>query len=155
MAAGAAFRPRRQGLVLGLARLDCSDCERRYSMSAGATKRVFRPADVEPVELQPGLLVRALAAVDGCSVVVVEAPPGKRFEVVHPEWEFVYVLQGQADYDDGRSVRAGEAIINLPNVPHPFQTVGDEAMVIIEIKSPAAPAYVELLASDKASPDEA
>jgi quercetin dioxygenase-like cupin family protein len=124
-------------------------------MSSSAMRRVIRPADIEPVELQPGLFVRALAVVDGCSVAVVEAPPGSRFEVVHPEWEFVYVLRGQADYDDGRSVRAGEAIINLPNVPHPFQAVGDEAMVIIEIKSPAAPAYVGLLASDKASPKEA
>jgi quercetin dioxygenase-like cupin family protein len=124
-------------------------------MSSSAMRRVIRPADIEPVELQPGLFVRALAVVDGCSVAVVEAPPGSRFEVVHPEWELVYVLRGQADYDDGRSVRAGEAIINLPNVPHPFQAVGDEAMVIIEIKSPAAPAYVGLLASDKASPKEA
>jgi mannose-6-phosphate isomerase-like protein (cupin superfamily) len=124
-------------------------------MSSSANKQVFRPADVEPVELLPGLLVRALAAVDGCSVALVEAPPGKRYEVVHPEWEFVYVLQGQADYDDGRSVKAGEATINLPNMPHPFRTVGDEAMVIIEIKSPAAPAYVELLAPDKMPIDEA
>jgi quercetin dioxygenase-like cupin family protein len=124
-------------------------------MSSSAMRRVIRPADIEPVELQPGLFVRVLAVVDGCSVAVVEAPPGNRFEVVHPEWELVYVLQGQADYDDGRSVKAGEAIINLPNVPHPFQTVGDEAMVIIEVKSPAAPAYVELLASDQASPKEA
>jgi quercetin dioxygenase-like cupin family protein len=82
-------------------------------------------------------------------VAVVEAPPGSRFEVVHPEWELVYVLQGQADYDDGRSVKAGEVTINLPNVPHPFQTVGDENMVIIEIKSPAAPTCLELLASDR------
>jgi quercetin dioxygenase-like cupin family protein len=123
-------------------------------MSASAMGRVIRPADIEPVEVQPGLFVRPLAVVDGCSVVVVEAPPGNRFEVVHPEWELVYVLQGQADYDDGRSVKAGEATINLPNVPHPFQTVGDEAMVIIEIKSPAAPAYVGLLAPDGASPKE-
>jgi quercetin dioxygenase-like cupin family protein len=124
-------------------------------MSPSPIARVIRPADIEAVEVQPGLFVRALAVVDGCSVAVVEAPPGKRFEVVHPEWEFVYVLQGQADYDDGRSVKAGEAIINLPNAPHPFQTVGDKAMVIIEIKSPAAPAYVGLLASDKASPEQA
>jgi mannose-6-phosphate isomerase-like protein (cupin superfamily) len=124
-------------------------------MSVSAMRRVIRPEDIEAVELQPGLFVRLLALVDGCSVAVVEAAPGSRFEVVHPEWEVVYVLQGQADYDDGRSVKAGQAIINLPNVPHPFQTVGDEAMVIIEVKSPAAPAYVELLASDQASPKEA
>jgi len=124
-------------------------------MSSSSMGRVIRPADIEPVEVQPGLLVRALAMVDGCSVAVVEGPPGNRFEAVHPEWELVYVLQGQADYDDGRSVKAGEAVINLPNAPHPFQTVGDEAMVIIEIKSPAAPAYMALLVSDRASPKEA
>ena len=123
-------------------------------MDFSLMRAVIRPADIEPVELQPGLFVRALAVVDGFSVAMIESAPGNRFEVVHPEWEFVYVLQGQADYDDGRSVRAGEAIINLPNVPHPFQAVGDEPMVIIEIKSPAAAAYVELLASDKASAKE-
>jgi len=124
-------------------------------MSSSAMRRIIRPADIEAVELQPGLFVRALAAVSGCSVVVVEAAPGSRFEPVHPEWEFVYVLQGQANYDDGRSVKAGEAIINLPNVPHPFEAVGDEAMVIIEIKVPAAPAYLALLEPGKASPEKA
>jgi mannose-6-phosphate isomerase-like protein (cupin superfamily) len=115
---------------------------------------VIQPADIVPVELQPGLFVRVLAVVDGLSVAMIESAPGNRFEVVHPEWEFVYVLRGQADYDDGRSVKAGEAIINLPNVPHPFQTVGDEPMVVIEIKSPPAPAYVELLVSDRAPSGE-
>ena len=120
-------------------------------MSTGPVGRVIRPADIEPVQLQPGLLVRALAAVESCSVAVVEVPPGNRLEPVHLEWEFVYVLQGQADYDDGRSVKAGEAIVNLPNVPHPFETVGDEAMVIIEVKCPAAPAYLGLLTPDRVS----
>ncbi len=123
-------------------------------MDVTAMRRVIQPADIEPVELQPGLFVRALAVVDGFSVAMIESAPGNRFEVVHPEWEFVYVLRGQADYDDGRSVKAGQAIINLPDVPHPFWTVGDEPMVIIEIKSPPAPAYVELLASSKAAPKE-
>ena len=124
-------------------------------MNSSLMSAVIQPEDIEPVELQPGLFVRALAVVDGFSVAMIESAPGNRFEVVHPEWEFVYVLRGQADYDDGRSANAGEAIINLPNVPHPFQTVGEEAMVIIEIKSPPAPAYVELLASDKAPSKEA
>lgn len=113
-------------------------------MYADAMKHVIAVKEIKPVEVQPGLFVRALAVKDDVSVVVVEAAPGTRFEVVHPEWELVYVLCGQADYDDGRSVRAGEAIINLPNVPHPFVTVGSEPMVIIEVKSPAPQAYLKL-----------
>lgn len=113
-------------------------------MCADSMQQVIAVKEINPVEIQPGLFARALAVKDDVSVVVVEAAPGKRFEVVHPEWELVYVLRGQADYDDGRSVRAGEAIINLPNVPHPFVTVGSEPMVIIEVKSPAPSAYLEL-----------
>lgn len=113
-------------------------------MSANSMKQVMAVEEIKPVEIQPGLFVRPLAVRDDLSVVVVEAAPGNRFEVVHPEWELVYVLRGQADYDDGRVVRAGEAIINLPNVPHPFVTVGHEPMVIIEVKLPAPQAYLEL-----------
>jgi len=110
-----------------------------------AMRKVIKLEEIDPVEIRPGLFVRALAVVDNFSVVVVESPPGNHFEVAHPEAEFVFVLRGQADYDDGRSAKAGEAVINLPNVPHPFRTVGDEPMVILEIKSPPPPLYVDLL----------
>jgi quercetin dioxygenase-like cupin family protein len=52
-------------------------------------------------------------------------------------------LEWTADYDDVRSVRAGEAIINLPDVPHVFVTVGDEPKVIVEVESPVPQAYLE------------
>ncbi len=116
-------------------------------MCADSIQQVMAVKEIKPVEMQPGLFIRPLAVRDDLSVVVVEAAPGNRFEVVHPEWELVYVLRGQADYDDGRSVRAGEAIINLPNVPHPFVTVGNEPMVIIEVKSPAPQAYLDMWGS--------
>jgi mannose-6-phosphate isomerase-like protein (cupin superfamily) len=108
-------------------------------------QKVIKLEEIEPVEIRPGLFVRALAVVDNFSVVLVESPPGNYFQVAHPEAEFVYVLRGQADYDDGRSAKAGDSVINLPNMPHPFRTVGEEPMVILEIKSPPPPLYVDLL----------
>jgi len=119
-----------------------------------AMQKVIKLEEIEPVEIRPGLFVRALAVVDNFSVVLVESPPGNYFQVSHPEAEFVYVLRGQADYDDGRSAKAGAAVINLPNMPHPFRTVGEEPMVILEIKSPPPPLYVDLLAKHGQRPSD-
>ncbi len=108
-------------------------------------KHAIAVTEIKPVAMQPGLFVRAMALKDDVSIVVAEAAQGnRRFEVLHPECELVYVLSGRADCDDGRSVRAGEAIINLPNPPHLFVTVGSEPMVIVEVKSPASQAYHKL-----------
>lgn len=116
-------------------------------MAKDLMKQVINLEDIEPVEMPKGFLTRLLAVVDNFSVTVIESTPGTRFEAVHPEAELVYVLRGQIEYDDGRIVKAKEAVVNLPDVPHSGITAGNEPILFIEIKSPPPKVYLDLMES--------
>ena len=76
---------------------------------------------------------------DNTSVCMNESQPGSRYvDPGHPEKEIIYVIQGQLEYDNGRIVTAGEAIINLANVPHPGRRGGTKPIRTLEIKSPCS-----------------
>ncbi len=101
-------------------------------------KKVVRIQDVEPFRRPgSGSLQRLLAVTENLSVVHIENRPVTEFlEPGHPEEEIIYVLGGKLEYADGRTVRAGEAICNIPNLPHPARYAGTEPIRSIEIMSP-------------------
>lgn len=79
------------------------------------------------------------------SVVMIESQPGSTFKGnQHPEKEIVYLVQGHLEYEDGRVVRDGEAIINLSNVPHSVSRKGTRPTISFEIKAPPDPHVFKL-----------
>ena len=85
-------------------------------------------------------LRRLWLATESFSIVMNESEPGSSFKgTVHPEKEIVYVIQGQLEYDNGRVVTSGQAIINLPDAPHPGRRGGTEHIRSFEAKAPADP----------------
>ena len=90
---------------------------------------------------------RLWVATDNVSIATSEGEPGTTFaETGHPQKEILYVIRGHLKYDDGRVVRDGEAVINLPDRPHPGRR-GTNPTFSIEIKVPAAPHYLEMFRS--------
>lgn len=80
------------------------------------------------------------------SVSMNDSQPGSRFvDPGHPEKEIIYVIQGQLEYANGRVVTDGEAIINLPDMPHPGKRTGRRAIRTLEIKSPCSSRLLEML----------
>jgi quercetin dioxygenase-like cupin family protein len=90
-------------------------------MELALMKKVFRIADIEPFEALPsGHTAWLLTKVDNLSVVILETKQEAEFpSSYHPEEEFIYVLQGRLEYDDGRVAKASEAVFNLPDINHP------------------------------------
>jgi len=85
-------------------------------------------------------LRRLWLATESFSIVMNESEPGSSFTgTVHPEKEIVYVIQGQLEYDNGRVVTGGQAIINLPDMLHPGRRGGTEHIRSFEAKAPADP----------------
>ena len=104
-----------------------------------AMNRVIRLEEIETIHDDTGAKIEPLAITENMSILGKERKPGGEFQdpVGHPEEEIVYVLQGQVEYDDGRTIRAGEAGCNLPDAPHSgiYGKIGIPR--IIEVKSPS------------------
>jgi len=94
-----------------------------------------------------GSVVKALAVTNNMSICIIEAQPGARFDdkTGHPQKEIVYVLKGQIEYDDGRVVRANEAVCNLPHIPHPGGYAGKGQIQFLEVKSPPDSRFSKIL----------
>lgn len=86
-------------------------------MDLALTRKVFRIADTEPFEAFPsGHTAWLLTKVGNLSVVIFESKRETEFAASRQrEEEFIYVLEGHLEYDDGRVAKAGEAVFNLPN----------------------------------------
>jgi len=83
---------------------------------------------------------------ENVSVCMNESQPGSEFiDPGHPEQEIIYVIQGQLEYDNGRIVRDGEAIINLSDVPHPGRRGGAKPIRTLEIKSPCSSRLLQMM----------
>lgn len=95
-------------------------------MELALMKKVFRIADIEPFESLPsGHTAWVLTRVGNLSAVILESKREVQFpSLCHQEEEFVYVLEGNLAYDDGRIVSAGEAVFNLPDIKHPGKYEG-------------------------------
>jgi quercetin dioxygenase-like cupin family protein len=112
-------------------------------MSNEIMKLVIKTDELVPFEQPQGFLNRLLAVVDGFSVMVTESVPGTTFDAVHPEAELIYVLQGEIEYDNGRKVKANEAVVNLPNLRHSGTTAGDKAIRMVIVLSPPPKTHLE------------
>ena len=100
-------------------------------------KRVIKLKDIEVKTRESGSLLQVVVLTGNASVCYVQNNFVKEFtQLGHPEEEIVYVLQGQIGYDNGRLANSGEALVNLPNTPHPGRYIGTEPTVILEMKSP-------------------
>lgn len=119
---------------------------------AGATppnpdlmKRVIRLDECPPFRRpSTGSIQKIIVATETLSVAHIENRPVLEFpEPGHPEREIIYVLQGKIEYNDGRTPRAGEAVCNLPNKPHPCSYTGTEPIRILEILSPCSRWFAE------------
>jgi quercetin dioxygenase-like cupin family protein len=83
---------------------------------------------------------------ENMSVCMNESRPGTEFvDPGHPEKEIIYVINGQIEYDNGRIVKDGEAIINLAVVPHPGKRNGTKVMRTLEIKTPCSSRLLEMI----------
>jgi len=89
---------------------------------------------------------RLWVATESFSVVMIESQPGSTFQSIkHPEKEILYLIQGHLEYEDGRVVKDGEAVVNLPNMPHSVSRKGLRSTVSLEAKAPADPTILEIL----------
>jgi len=104
-------------------------------------KQVMRLEDADSFYEEKVMTLRRLwLATDSFSIVMNESEPGSAFKgTVHPEKEIVYVIQGQLEYDNGRVVTDGQAIVNLPDIPHPGRRGGKRHICSFEAKAPADP----------------
>ena len=114
--------------------------------SPDLTKKVIKLEDIESFRRPTsGSRQRVILLTANVSVCHLENDPFKELpDVGHPEEEIVYVLQGRVEYENGRVVRAGEAICNLPDRPHFAKYTGTEPIRIIEVKSPPDHRYFQL-----------
>jgi quercetin dioxygenase-like cupin family protein len=115
--------------------------------SKDSMSKVIRVGDIETHgDVMASDIRRILLITENVSFCITEAQPGTSWvEPGHPEKEIVYILQGQLEYDDGRVVRAGEAIVNFPNVPHPGKRGKQELARLLEIKSPPSSRLLKIL----------
>jgi quercetin dioxygenase-like cupin family protein len=115
--------------------------------SEDSMSKVIRIEDMETHENSMANDIRSILLITRtASFCITEAMPGTSWmDPGHPEKEIIYLIQGQLEYDDGRVVRAGEAIINLPNIPHPGKRVGHELARLLEIKSPPSSRLLRIL----------
>lgn len=104
-------------------------------------KQVMRLEDADSFYEEKVMTLRRLwLATDSFSIVMNESEPGSAFKgTVHPEKEIVYVIQGQLEYENERVVTDGQAIINLPDIPHPGRRGGKKHICSFEAKAPADP----------------
>jgi len=79
------------------------------------------------------------------SIVMNESQPGTRFvDTGHPEKEIIYVIRGCLEYDNGRTVTDGEAVVNLPDKLHPGRRCGTAPTRSFEAKTPAPERLLEM-----------
>lgn len=110
-------------------------------------KKVIRIEDLKTLTDPLNATTRRIwLMTDNVSVCMNESRPGSRFvDPGHPEKEIIYVIQGQLEYDNGRIVRDGEAIVNLANVPHPGRRGGTKTIRTLEIKSPCSSRLLQMM----------
>lgn len=89
---------------------------------------------------------RLWAATENFSIVTIESQPGSTFQgIKHPEKEILYLIEGHLEYEDGRVVKDGEAVVNLPDMPHSVSRKGTRLTISLEVKAPADPRILEML----------
>lgn len=109
-------------------------------------RRVMRKETVKTLYDPRIMSTRRLwVATENFSIVTIESQPGSTFQgLKHPEKEILYLLQGHLEYEDGRVVKDGEAVVNLPDMVHSVSRKGTRLTISLEAKAPADPGILEL-----------
>jgi hypothetical protein len=98
-------------------------------MKTEAMKKVFRlehvQADVIPSSGHMRYWLVPMDVLDTIGVIVLHNEKGVEFPApAHREEELIWVLDGQLSYKHGPVINAGEAILILPDRPHPGKYAG-------------------------------
>lgn len=105
--------------------------------AAGTIRLHSLPAVQRPIT---GSIARYLLRSQSAGVAIVDAIPGVDVDgdTAHPENEIVYVLEGKIEFLDGqgRVVRPGECVTNVPGMEHPNRYSGRSPIRMLEINSP-------------------
>jgi len=108
--------------------------------------RVFRRGDSEPMEKLPsGHTAWLLAAVENLSATIMESQQQADLPPALEAEEFVYVLEGRLEYEDGRVAETGEAVFNLPGEPRSGKYAGRLLAIRVVPVLDSAPANKELM----------
>ena len=101
---------------------------------------VSRIDDIRGEEKEPGLIVKLLATGENISLSLLQAEPGKSFEVhAHKEEELCYIPQGRAIMTVGKKSYeiAAPAVVKIPpHVTHGLLVTGDETLLKLNALSP-------------------
>ena len=101
---------------------------------------VSRIDDIRGEEKEPGLVVKLLATGENISLSLLQAEPGKSFEVhAHNEEELCYIPQGRAIMTVGKKSYeiAAPAVVKIPpHVTHGLLVTGNETLLKLNAHSP-------------------
>jgi len=101
---------------------------------------VSRIDDIRGEEKEPGLVVKLLATGENISLSLLQAEPGKSFEVhAHKEEELCYIPQGRAIMTVGKKSYeiAAPAVVKIPpHVTHGLLVTGNETLLKLNAHSP-------------------
>ena len=91
-------------------------------------------------EKEPGLIVKLLAAGENVSLSLLQAEPGKTFEVhEHEEEELCYIYQGRGTMTIGEKSYeiVAPAVVKVPpNIKHGLLVTGTETLLKLNAHSP-------------------
>lgn len=97
--------------------------------------KVYHLGENKPEVLKGGVVRRPMAAIGNITFNICDAMPGMTMEIAPTPQEVVLLfVDGCADLDDGRVVRADEAIIQCPNTRAFLKFVGVEGIRFYEIR---------------------
>jgi quercetin dioxygenase-like cupin family protein len=91
-------------------------------------------------EKEPGIIIKLLATGENVSLSLLEAKPGKTFEVhTHAEEELCYIHQGKGVMTVGNKTYdiVAPAVVKIPpHTKHGLQVTGTETMLKLNAHSP-------------------
>jgi quercetin dioxygenase-like cupin family protein len=92
-------------------------------------------------EKEPGIIIKLLATGENVSLSLLEAKPGKSFEVhAHPEEELCYIHQGRGIMTVGNKTYdiVAPAVVKVPpHIRHGLQVAGTETLLKLNAHSPS------------------
>lgn len=101
---------------------------------------VLKIDEIEGSVKKPGIIVKLLATGENVSLSLLEAEPGKTFEVhTHEEEELCYIPQGKGIMTVGEESYEIEAPVVVkipPNVKHGLTVIGTKTLLKLNAHSP-------------------
>ena len=101
---------------------------------------VLKVGEIEGSKKEEGVIVKLLATGANVSLSLLEAEPGKSFEIHdHEEEELCYISQGKGIMTIGEKsyeIEAPAVIKVPPNLKHGFRVTGTETLLKVNAHSP-------------------